>query len=115
LVTDLDLTKAEEDTSVALVEERLRAVVGTRDGFKLALVDLRQRGEGQLFGARQSGLPQLKMTRVLDHQDVIKKARDIAVAMLDDDPELRDYAHDALAREMRDRFPEGALDVVQSG
>ena len=55
------------------------------------------------------------MTRVLEHQDVIKDARDRAVAMLDQDPELRAYEHDALAREMRDRFPEGALDVIQSG
>jgi ATP-dependent DNA helicase RecG len=115
LVTDIDLSKAEEDDSIAPIAYRLRAVTSTRDGSKLALVDLEQRGEGQLFGARQSGLPQLKMTRVLEHQDVIKDARDRAVAMLDQDPELRAYEHDALAREMRDRFPEGALDVIQSG
>lgn len=115
LVTDLDLSKADEDDAIALADERLRAVTQTRDGFKLALVDLKQRGEGQLFGARQSGIPQLKMARVLEHQDIIKKGRDLAVAILDQDPELRGYEHDALAREMRDRFPDGALDVVQSG
>jgi hypothetical protein len=37
------------------------------------------------------------------------------VALLDDDPELRAYEHMALAREMRDRFSEVALDVVHSG
>ena len=68
LATDLDLSKAEEDAAIALVAERLQAVESTGDGFKLALVDLRQRGEGQLFGARQSGMPQLKMARVLQHQ-----------------------------------------------
>jgi ATP-dependent DNA helicase RecG len=115
LATDLDLTKAAEDPPIALAYERLTSVVETRDGFKLALVDLKQRGEGQLFGARQSGMPQLKMARVLEHREILEKARDEAMALLDEDPELTEWGHEALAREMRDRFPEGALDVVQSG
>ena len=115
LATDLDLSKAAEDPAIALAYERLSSVVATRDGFKLALVDLKQRGEGQLFGARQSGMPQLKMARVLEHQDVVKRARDEAVKLLDADPDLEEWTHQALAREMRDRFPEGALDVIQSG
>ena len=115
LATDLDLSAATDDPAIGLAFERLTSVVETSDGFKLALVDLKQRGEGQLFGARQSGMPQLKMARVLEHQDIVKQARDQAVALLDADPELADWDHTALAREMRDRFPEGALDVVQSG
>jgi ATP-dependent DNA helicase RecG len=115
LATDLDLSKASEDPAIALAAERMASAVATRDGFKLALVDLKQRGEGQLFGARQSGMPQLKMARVLEHQEMVKQARDEAIAMLDDDPELTEWGHEALAREMRDRFPEGALDVIQSG
>ena len=113
LATDLDLSKPDEAS--ALAAERLGAVVETTDGFKLSLVDLKQRGEGQLFGARQSGMPQLKMARVLEHQHIVKAARDEAVAILDEDPELNGFENQALAREMRDRFPEGALDVVQSG
>ncbi|MDQ4145526.1 MAG: ATP-dependent DNA helicase RecG, partial [Actinomycetota bacterium] len=114
LATDVDLTKA-DDAPTRLVAERLQAIEQTGDGFKLAMVDLGQRGEGQLFGARQSGIPQLKMARVLEHQDVVKMARDLAVSILDEDPELRAYEHIALEREMRGRFPERALDVVQSG
>jgi ATP-dependent DNA helicase RecG len=115
LVTDLDLGYAESDPAVGLAAERLAAVEAMSDGFKLALLDLRQRGEGQLFGARQSGMPQLKMARVLEHQAEIKLARDLAVKLLDEDPELRAYEHQALLREMTDRFPDRALDVVQSG
>ena len=114
LATDLDLARADEP-SIALARERLEAVVSTSDGFKLALVDLKQRGEGQLFGARQSGMPQLKMTRVLEHQDVIKQARDLAEEIITADPELRAYEHMTLAREMRDRFADHAIEVVQSG
>ena len=115
LATDLDLDEAGVNDAVAVAAERLQAVASTMDGFKLAMTDLRHRGEGQLFGARQSGMPELKMARVLEHEDMIKAARDVAMELLDADPELRAYEHIALEREMRDRFPERALDVVQSG
>jgi ATP-dependent DNA helicase RecG len=115
LATDLDLGAGDEDGAVALAAERLRAVASTHDGFRLAEVDLAQRGEGQLFGARQSGMPDLKMARVLQHQEIVKMARDLAVEILDRDPDLSDWAHHALAREVRDRFAETPLDVVHSG
>lgn len=116
LATNVDLTKAAEDPAVAVAAERLVAVESTLDGFRLAEVDLRLRGQGQLFGARQSGMPDLKLADdVLKYQDVIKMAREEAVTLLDADPELREFEHQALQREMRDRFPEDTLDVVQSG
>ncbi|MGH2748586.1 MAG: ATP-dependent DNA helicase RecG [Actinomycetota bacterium] len=115
LATDLDLTTAEEDPAIRLAAERLYAVRDTTNGFDLAEVDLEQRGEGQLFGARQSGMPQLKMTRVLRNKDVIQAAREVAVELLEADPELSEYEHQWLDREMRARFPQDALDVVQSG
>jgi ATP-dependent DNA helicase RecG len=115
LATDIDLSTAQADASVALIAERLEAVEKSSDGFRLSLVDLHQRGEGQLFGARQSGMPQLKMARVLEHQHVVKQGRDLAVRIIDEDPELSDREHEALRREMFARFPERALDVVQSG
>jgi ATP-dependent DNA helicase RecG len=115
LATDLDLTAAVDPPAVALARERLQAVAGSNDGFALAMTDLKQRGEGQLFGARQSGMPELKIARVLRDEAVVKLARDLAVAVLDDDPELRGYGNIALEREMRDRFSGAQFDVVQSG
>ncbi|HEX2239717.1 MAG TPA: helicase-related protein, partial [Actinomycetota bacterium] len=115
LVTDLDLGQSDNDPGISLVAERLHALVRSQDGFELAETDLKQRGEGQLFGTRQSGMPQLKLTRVLKHQHIIKKGREVAARLLDDDPELADYEHEPLAREMRARFPEHALEVVHSG
>ena len=115
LATHLDLGRAEGDAAVALASERLEAVARNADGFELSLVDLRQRGEGHLFGSRQSGMPQLKMARVLEHQDVVMSARGLAMELLDEDPELAMFEHQALRREMRDRFPERSLEVVQSG
>ncbi len=115
LTTDLDLSLAGREDNVSVAHERLTTVVSSADGFRLAEADLELRGEGQLFGARQSGMPELKLARVLQHRDEIKAARALAEEVLDRDPDLRAYEHIALAREMRDRFPEESLDVVQSG
>lgn len=115
LLTDLVAEKAATEPTIAFAFERLRAIASTQDGFKLALVDLRQRGEGQLFGARQSGIPQLKLARVLEHQDILLAAREIALEVLDEDPELRAWENRELQREMRFRFPSETLDVVASG
>jgi ATP-dependent DNA helicase RecG len=115
LITDLELSKADEDNGIALAAERLAAVEQSADGFKLAEVDLRQRREGQLFGARQSGIPELRMTNVLQHQREIQMARDLAIRILDEDPELKAYENQEIDREMRARFPENTLDVIQSG
>ena len=115
LATDLDLSLADQEDNVRVAHARLTTVAESADGFRLAEADLEQRGEGQLFGARQSGMPELKLARVLLHREEIQAARALAEEVLDADPDLRAFEHIALAREMRDRFPEESLDVVQSG
>ncbi|MDP2630677.1 MAG: ATP-dependent DNA helicase RecG [Candidatus Uhrbacteria bacterium] len=70
---------------------RLKALVQSNDGFALAEKDLELRGEGDVYGFRQAGLPQLKIATLLD-ADLIQKARDYAceyVRQLDRYPELR--------------------------
>jgi ATP-dependent DNA helicase RecG len=54
---------------------RLKALVEISDGFKLAEVDLELRGEGQLLGVRQSGLPDLKFARLSRDRKLVEKAR----------------------------------------
>ena len=71
--------------------DRLDAVAETRDGFVLAKVDLAQRREGDVLGAEQSGVRSgLRHLRVLDDEDLIVYARDLATACLERDPELTD-------------------------
>jgi ATP-dependent DNA helicase RecG len=113
LATDLTSEEEGEERTVAL--ERLQAVERTRDGFELAEIDLEHRGEGELFGTRQSGLPQLKLASVVRHREEIAAARALAARILDEDPDLAAYEHRWLEREMRGRFPEAMLDLVQSG
>ena len=81
---------------------RLEALVRYQDGFKLSEVDLAIRGEGTLFGSRQSGMPDLKVAKLLRDIDVLVEARREAFALVSDDPTLKSPAHRPLRREIRE-------------
>ena len=91
---------------------RLEAMVKTTDGFALADEDLRQRGEGTLFDVKQSGLPDLKLARLADDVELVKRARARAFATIEADPELAD--HPELLDELRSRF-ERSIDWLFHG
>jgi len=63
---------------------RLEALVETSDGFVIAERDLEQRGPGDFFGTRQSGLPTLRAGDLLRDHSVMEDARREAVAWLDE-------------------------------
>jgi len=67
---------------------RLEALLETNDGFELADRDLEIRGEGQVMGARQAGVPDLKLARLARDRDVLVRARALATTILDADGEL---------------------------
>jgi ATP-dependent DNA helicase RecG len=92
--------ESEEDNEEA--RARLEAMVRTTDGFELADEDLRLRGEGTLFDVKQSGLPDLRLARLAEDVELVKRARARAFAMIDADPELE--AHTGLLAELRSRF-----------
>jgi ATP-dependent DNA helicase RecG len=91
--------------------ERLEAMVRTTDGFELADEDLRLRGEGTLFDARQSGMPDLKLARLSEDLDLVKRARVRAFDLVEGDPTLA--AHPDLLDELRERF-EGSIEWLFS-
>ena len=87
------------DTATGDGEERLAAMAATNDGFVLAQEDLRIRGQGTVFGARQSGVADLKLADLLRDLDLLTAARNDAFAIVDRDPGLAD--HPELAEEVR--------------
>ncbi len=76
------VSRAREELTDAAVA-RLEALVRTTDGFELAEVDLELRGEGQLLGTRQSGLSDLKFTRLRVDRPLLERAREVAAALAD--------------------------------
>ena len=61
----------------------------TEDGFEIAEEDLRLRGEGELLGTRQSGMPGFRLAVPELHADLLAIARDDAQLVLARDPDLR--------------------------
>ena len=82
--------------------ERLEALCEHQDGFRLSEVDLRIRGEGTLFGSRQSGMPDLKVAKLLRDVEVLVEARRAAFELVASDPTLRKPQHMPLRREIKD-------------
>jgi ATP-dependent DNA helicase RecG len=83
-------------------ERRLEALAEHQDGFKLSEVDLAIRGEGTLFGSRQSGMPDLKVAKLLRDVDILVEARREAFALVAEDPTLKRPDHRPLRREIRE-------------
>lgn len=69
-------------------EERLRAFVSTTDGFKIAEADLKIRGPGELFGTRQSGLPEFRAANPVSDLELLAWAREDAFGLQDAPPAL---------------------------
>jgi ATP-dependent DNA helicase RecG len=75
---------------------RLKAIRETTDGFRIAEEDLRLRGEGDVLGTRQSGMPGYKLARIEAHAQLIAQARDEAISIMRDNPRLQGKRGEAL-------------------
>lgn len=81
---------------------RLEALCEHQDGFKLSEVDLAIRGEGTLFGSRQSGMPDLKVAKLLRDIEILVEARKEAFELVAADPKLKRPDHRPLRREIEE-------------
>ena len=88
---------------------RLGTMVDTNDGFKIAEVDLRLRGPGDLMGTQQSGIPELHLADLVEDADLLQQARAAAQRLLDADPELRDPKHAPIAGTLAEQLRERAV------
>jgi len=69
-------------------EQRIAAMVATTDGFRLAEEDLRIRGQGTVFGAKQAGMADLKLADILEDFETLVVARREAFELVANDPDL---------------------------
>jgi ATP-dependent DNA helicase RecG len=92
--------------------ERLTAFARTTDGFRIAEEDLRQRGPGEFFGTRQSGLPDLRAANIIRDADLLEQARSEAFELFRQDPQLA--LHPRL-RDLLRRKWQGRLGLISVG
>jgi ATP-dependent DNA helicase RecG len=75
---------------------RLKVIRETTDGFRIAEEDLKLRGEGDVLGVRQSGLPGYRIVRPEAHGQLIAQARDEALRIMKENPKLTGSRGEAL-------------------
>jgi ATP-dependent DNA helicase RecG len=95
-----------------MARRRLTAVERENDGFKLAEIDLRLRGEGEVLGTRQHGLPRFAVAELPEDGEVLAAARDEVLGLLRDHGSLQAPELGPLLEAARRRFGTGAADPI---
>jgi len=83
---------------------RISTMVKTNDGFKISEDDLKLRGPGDFFGARQHGLPEMKIADLSSDMSLLSDAQGAASELLDSDPELSRPENSVLRKRIEELF-----------
>ena len=75
-------------------QNRLSIMEKTNDGFVIADEDLKLRGPGEFFGLKQSGFFQYKIANMITDGSLIRKARQAAFTLVENDPGLKESSHE---------------------
>jgi ATP-dependent DNA helicase RecG len=78
--------------------ERIKAMVSTTDGFRLADVDLRLRGPGEMAGTRQSGLPEFRVANLMEDTAMLALAQQEARKYVDSEEQTQRLLKELSAR-----------------
>jgi ATP-dependent DNA helicase RecG len=109
---------AEESYCVLLAEggasDRLQGFAATQDGFKIAELDLAERGMGDLIGARQSGGFEVRHAQLPADADLLARARELAIKIIDADPALQRRENQPLRERAVARYPR-AVELFRVG
>ena len=93
---------------------RVKIMVRTNDGFKIAEEDLLIRGPGEFFGTRQAGMPDLKVADIENDTQLLEQARAEAFKLMDSDPALENPKHQMLKAVLKTKWQEN-LEMVSIG
>lgn len=99
------------DTESEEAKRRLKALISTTSGFRIAEEDLEIRGPGEFFGTRQHGLPELRYADLVSDIKQLQAARREAFNLVQADPALSDLRCGPLRRILKRKFA-GKFDIV---
>ncbi len=109
---------AEESYCILLVDgpapDRLQGFAATQDGFRIAELDLAERGMGDLIGARQSGGFEVRHARLPEDADLLGRARELATRIIAADPALQRRENQRLRERAVTRYPR-AVELFRVG
>jgi ATP-dependent DNA helicase RecG len=90
------------------IPDRLHAFAATNDGFRIAELDLEERGMGDLIGARQSGGFDVRHARLPGDEDLLARAHELAGRIIAADAALQRPENQRLRERALSRFPRAA-------
>ncbi|MGZ8391513.1 MAG: ATP-dependent DNA helicase RecG [Gemmatimonadales bacterium] len=109
---------AEESYCILLAEgaasDRLNGFAATLDGFKIAELDLAERGMGDLIGARQSGGYEVRHAQLPADADLLARARELAMRIIEADPALQRRENQPMRERAVARYPR-AVELFRVG
>ena len=76
----------------------------TNNGFVISEKDLELRGSGEFFGTKQHGLPEFKIANLFEDIEILKKVQDVAIKIMNDDPNLTKEKNLELKKQIEDKF-----------
>ncbi|WP_438839081.1 ATP-dependent DNA helicase RecG [Streptococcus pluranimalium] len=82
-------------------KDRMLAMCETNDGFVLAEKDLKMRGSGEIFGTRQSGLPEFKTADIVEDFNILEEARRVSAEIVKDPKWMLDPRWEVLLTELK--------------
>lgn len=84
-------------------KERMKIMTETTDGFVLAEADLKMRGVGEIFGTRQSGLPEFQVANIMEDYAILEEARRVASQIVNEKDWQENPAWSVLLPYLKDR------------
>ncbi len=91
---------------------RMEIIRDSTDGFKIAEEDMRLRGPGDIAGTKQSGNLDFKIADLIQDSKMLEVARDAAIKVIENDPELEDPAWSAVSKKVQERRGYEALVAI---
>ena len=85
-------------------KERMKVRCQTNDGFIISEKDLELRGSGDFFGTEQHGIPEFKIANLFEDIDILKKVQNVAIKIMDDDPDLAKEKNLELKKQIENKF-----------
>jgi ATP-dependent DNA helicase RecG len=83
---------------------RLSSMAKYNDGFKIAEMDLKLRGPGDIFGTQQSGFPELKHINLIEDVDIIVSAKKSAFNLIEKDPHLKERYNQVVRKNIMEHY-----------